>query len=137
MHMIGHDDVAVYKMSLPFQIVKPLVHDVVPVHFCDERQPPVTGKSYEKRTGCVRNGSPDGHEAKVNVFSSCLCLGAKCRKNITICIIFFLFTPCLCSRTEGRRDIAPVLHRDSTQHSSFTMRHTHGDVAGKKCLRAE
>jgi hypothetical protein len=31
MHVVGHDHVPIDKMTLAFQVVKPVVHDVIPI----------------------------------------------------------------------------------------------------------
>ena len=65
MHMIGHNDKTVDIMPLFFQVIEPVVNNIIAVYFINQRQPLVAGEGDEKHAAAVWYGSLYRHTLKI------------------------------------------------------------------------
>ena len=61
MHMIGHDHIAIDRVSIIFEEIEPLVNDVIAINLGYKRKPLMARKSNKEHSAAKWYGSFNGH----------------------------------------------------------------------------
>ncbi len=65
MNMIGHNNIAVYIMSIALQKIKPFVHHIICFSCLYKWQPFIIGEGYKERSISIRYGCFKIHQVKL------------------------------------------------------------------------